>query len=387
MSRWRLLFVDNLAVEAARRSVYRELSRRKEFEVHLMAPTNWKEAGNTIVCEEEQDLELTIHKSHFLFGHRAHRVLYASLPQLVRKLQPHFLYVDTEPENYLALEAILTVKLFSPNTRLGVVSSRNIDHRITGFPYKLAFTHRFCDNILLKRIDMCFLRAKAAALVIGPHVRRTCYIPFPVDCKFFEKKLTPSRNKAQGRLTIGFLGRFVESKGIRLLLEIMPGLPSNVDVLMVGKGPMLDEIYDLTKRLQLENRVKVLSAVRYSQVPALLNQIDVLVLPSLSTKYWVEQCPRVLIEAMACEVPIVASRSGGIPDVVGDAGILFESGDAHDFADKLLKLLNDAEMRRDTGRVGRARALSEFDVSVIAGRLASAICEMLQGNPQSALTG
>jgi len=101
------------------------------------------------------------------------------------------------------------------------------------------------------------------------------------------------------------------------------------------------------------------------------------VLPSVSRPNWVEQFGRVLIEAMACETPVVGSTSGEIPYVIGDAGLLFPEADADALAQVLADLAADPARRRALGRQGRARVLAHFTQARIAAATAEVYHEML----------
>jgi glycosyltransferase involved in cell wall biosynthesis len=91
-----------------------------------------------------------------------------------------------------------------------------------------------------------------------------------------------------------------------------------------------------------------------------------LVLPSLSRPNWVEQFGRVLIEAMACGVPVVGSASGEIPWVIGDAGVLFPEGDIEALAQALQELIDDEGRRAQLAEKGRARVLGQFTQAQVA---------------------
>jgi glycosyltransferase involved in cell wall biosynthesis len=373
-----ILVIDNLAVESSRRSLYRELAHRGEFEVHLLVPNSWKEQGDVIYCQQETDESLIIHRSGFLFGYRTHRVIYTGLFRALRLIKPHFLYVIQEPENYAAFESLILRNVVSPSTKLGLSSARIVDYRQIGFPYKLSFLHRICDGIARKyRVDICFVRAKAAAQFVAPYAYRVSYLPHSVDSSFFKKMSGENGVSTRTNFTIGFLGRLVEEKGIHLLIRSLVQLPQNVHLLVVGRGPLLAKLRSLARDLEVENRITFLRPVPYVNVPRILNEMDILVLPSIDTKYSSERFGRVLIEGMACEVPVVASDSGGIPDVVGDAGLLFRAGDENDLAKKLLLLLYDNALRTQLAKKGRARVLRMYDVPVIAERLADSLRDIL----------
>ncbi len=114
----------------------------------------------------------------------------------------------------------------------------------------------------------------------------------------------------------------------------------------------------------LEHRV-VLTGFR-PDVPALLNRMEICCLTSRS-----EGTPNVLLEAMAAGRPVVATRVGGVPELVvdGENGFLVEPGDPHGFAAAVARLLRDPELARRMGRAGRDRALRHHSCAVAAQRL------------------
>ena len=91
-----------------------------------------------------------------------------------------------------------------------------------------------------------------------------------------------------------------------------------------------------------------------------------LALPSLTTKRWTEQFGRILVEAMACGVPVVASNAGEIPEVVGDGGIIVAEGDASALGAALEHLAKDPGTRARLAELARTRAESKFSQEGIA---------------------
>jgi glycosyltransferase involved in cell wall biosynthesis len=146
--------------------------------------------------------------------------------------------------------------------------------------------------------------------------------------------------------TVGYVGRLVPEKGVQVLLEAVRQIERPVEVLIVGSGPFQGPLVQQAASLSLQDRVRFLPAVPSTEVPRYLNCLDVLVLPSLTTPRWKEQFGRVLIEAMACGVPVVGSDSGEIPQVVGDAGLIFPEGDAAGLAAALQRLCDAADLRK-----------------------------------------
>jgi glycosyltransferase involved in cell wall biosynthesis len=96
--------------------------------------------------------------------------------------------------------------------------------------------------------------------------------------------------------------------------------------------------------------------------------MDLLAAPSLTTPQWREQFGRMLVEAMACGVPVVGSDSGEIPHVLGAAGLVVPEGDADALAGALGTLLADPSLRARLAAAGRARAQAEFALPRVAAR-------------------
>ena len=107
--------------------------------------------------------------------------------------------------------------------------------------------------------------------------------------------------------------------------------------------------------------------------------MDALVLPSLSRRNWVEQFGRVLIEAMACGVPVVGSESGEIPSVIGDAGLTFPEGDSAALAKHLARLMEDIELWNDLSQRGRKRATTQFTQKQVASATVGVYRKMAAG--------
>ncbi len=163
---------------------------------------------------------------------------------------------------------------------------------------------------------------------------------------------------------VGFLGRFIAAKGVRVLMQALDGVGEPWRALFVGGGPMAE---DLTAFANAHpGRVRVLTGVSHDDVPAHLAAMDVLCAPSQTTTRWREQFGRMLIEAMACGVPIIASRSGEIPHVVGDAGLIVAEADVPSWSLAIDRLLADAALRRDLAARGLARAHEQYAWPVVA---------------------
>ena len=134
----------------------------------------------------------------------------------------------------------------------------------------------------------------------------------------------------------------------------MKDLP-NGKLLMIGDGELRPQVEDFIHQNELEDRV-VLMGTRYD-VPDILAASDIFVLPSR----W-EGLPYVVIEASMAGLPVVASRVGGIPELVEDSvtGLLVPPGNPEALSEAIQRLLDNEDLRHQMGQAGREKALREF---------------------------
>ncbi len=160
-----------------------------------------------------------------------------------------------------------------------------------------------------------------------------------------------SRERARRKLNVDgdekvimFVGRFRPEKNVACLIQAMKIVAERnhrVRLFVVGEGPEEEKLRKLTKELNLELKVNFVGQVVHEKVPEYLIAADVLVLPSLS-----EGFPVVLPEAMACGLPIVAARVGGVPEIVidGENGLLVDPRKPEQVAEAVLKILENYDL-------------------------------------------
>lgn len=163
---------------------------------------------------------------------------------------------------------------------------------------------------------------------------------------------------------VGFLGRFVAEKGVPTLLDALTRTRNEWRALFVGDGPQRDAVE--TFAAARTGRVRIVSDATHQDVPRWLNAMDVLCAPSQTTPRWREQFGRMLVEAMACGVPVIASDSGEIPHVLADAGILVPEGNVGAWTEAIDRLLIDPALRQELAVRGRQRAAQRFAWGVVA---------------------
>jgi len=162
---------------------------------------------------------------------------------------------------------------------------------------------------------------------------------------------------------VGTVGRLVPIKGHEWLLKAAPLVLAEFPRAMfvvLGDGPLMGRLQQVVEELGITAHVRFLGA--RTDVPECLATFDLFAFPSIN-----EGMGRALVEAMAAAVPAVATRVGGIPDVVvdGETGLLIPAQDEAAMADALLKLLRDPARRQEYGRAARRRVDERFDVSTM----------------------
>lgn len=155
-----------------------------------------------------------------------------------------------------------------------------------------------------------------------------------------QKFANASRIKDSGRVRFTFIGYFGLHKGIHVLLDALQYLNRDRYVLnLVGDGELLVEYKNKVQNMGLNDSVRFWGKIK--DITDAYAQTDVLILPSI----WPENQPVTITEAMAAKIPVIASNSGGIPELVDDekTGLLFEAGNAQDLARKMLDIIQNPE--------------------------------------------
>lgn len=212
-------------------------------------------------------------------------------------------------------------------------------------------------------------------LRLGVPADKVRCIPNGVDCRLFAA--AGVRRPGQEGWRLLYVGRFVEAKGLRVLLAALAKVRSqgrDVSLTLVGghpatgtAAPFLPQV----RALNLLAHVSFADAVPWEELPQFLAAADLFVLPSFS-----EGLTTSLIEAVACGLPVVATRCGGPEEVVDEAvGRLVEVGDAEDLAAGILAVLDQYDCY-DRAAIAR-QAEERYDYRRVAARIHALYQEVL----------
>jgi len=159
----------------------------------------------------------------------------------------------------------------------------------------------------------------------------------------------------EGRFRLGYVGRLETYKGVDVLVDAVATLAS-VDLDIIGDGPERAALEARITALGVADRVSLNGFRPADELGPVYARFDALAVPSLDTPGWIEQFGRVAAEAMAAGVPVIASRSGSLTEVVGDAGLLVPPGDPAAIAAAIVTLAADIDERVRLGCRARVRA-------------------------------
>lgn len=317
------------------------------------------------------------------------------LPGATRAL--YWLFGD--PQGLIGLENKLdgfeiahTAELFSYYTHLALMArgkgkvkkvvatvSENIPFNQEQYPKQKAL-----KKFALKNLDHILAissLSKKAMVTEGYPKQKITVVPHGLNLEKFkpqkrDEKYAKKLGVKKDDLVILSVGRLVSEKGFADLLkaanELMKDKNStgkNLRFLIVGGGPEKGKLVELRDSLGLSKQVVFGQSLLYDEMVRIYSLADIFVLASKPTPVWEEQFGMVLIEAMACGVPVIATKTGGIPETVGKAGILVSANDWLELREEVKKLILDTKLREGLSREGRERVKKQFDRMIIAKKI------------------
>jgi glycosyltransferase involved in cell wall biosynthesis len=371
--RRRLLTIGHSYCVELNRRLPQELARIADWDVTTVAPSRLRGDFGWHATSSRAGETCRVVPVPVRFGRRVHTMLYgAELAQLLR--EPWDL-VHCWEEPYVASAAQIA-RAASPGVPLVFATFQNIVKR---YPPPFNWIERSARS----RADglIAFGRTAREVLAARGWSQPARTIPPGVDVDCFRPD-RDQRARVRHRFgwaddvpVVGFVGRFVREKGLAMLMQALDRLAQPWRALLIGSGPLERELRSWAARHP--TRVRIETGVAHDAVPAYLNAMDVLCAPSQTTPRWREQFGRMLIEAFACGVPVVASTSGEIPHVVADAGVTVDEHDRDGWVRAIDQLLADPDRRADLARRGRDRAVSTFAWPVVARRHVQFFSELI----------
>jgi glycosyltransferase involved in cell wall biosynthesis len=300
------------------------------------------------------------------------------------------------------LKSIIEIRNFIKNSKIGIIHSHGYKSnfysllanlnlgckRITtchlwkGKSLKMNF-YNGLDKFLLRKFDKVIAVSDNLEKTIiqnGVSKHKVAVINNGIEVTDF---IVPDTNASMKRSLglygnekiIGAIGVLSEEKGHIYLLKAFANVIlefPNVKLLIVGDGPLKNTLQATSYKLQLKDKV-IFTGIR-NDIPSLLNIMNIFVMPSLD-----EGMPMALLEAMAAQKPIVATKVGAVPKLIENkkTGLLIEPKDADAIANSIISLLRDEEMKRTIAINAFQKVKNEFSSSIMAQKYSEVYKDIL----------
>ncbi|MFP3714115.1 glycosyltransferase family 4 protein [Puerhibacterium sp. TATVAM-FAB25] len=347
----RVLRVSHSAVVREWRERERAL-RRRGHEVLLLSARRWDEFGRSVPLEPDPGEEV---RGVPTLGTHPALFVYAPGP-LWRALGEEWDVVDVHEEPFaLATAEVLLLRRLRawlgrrPAPPYLLYSAQNLPKR-----YPPPF--RWLERAALRGAAGVHTCNDAAGRIVRDKGATGAVetVPLGVDPAVFRPAAPDAgRRPDPDRFRVGYAGRLAAHKGVGTLLDAVLA-DDRLRLDLAGAGPLEGELR--RRAAPAGERVRFLGTLDGADLAAFYRSVDVLAVPSLETPGWVEQFGRVAVEAMACGVPVVASATGALPDVVGGAGLLVPADDPAALGAALRRVADDPDLAATMRADGLRRA-------------------------------
>ncbi|MEB3213626.1 MAG: hormogonium polysaccharide biosynthesis glycosyltransferase HpsO [Leptolyngbyaceae bacterium] len=350
-----------------------------DIEVTIVVPKRWRPGGvqNRVVESEpwQEGNFRVVPIANFSQNNQGLLTFSPDLITLLRQFRPHIIQTEQGAKALAQVEMIALNRMLKLGAKLLFFTWWNIPYTLT-FPvswlerYNLSHTHGIISGNQ-EGADILRERGFQGEIRVLPQLG--------VDEALFQQRQHPDLATQLGiqpdEFVVGFVGRFVEEKGLLTLFKALGQLSDRPwKCLMVGRGPLKETLVRQAEAGGWGDRLIWVESVPHDDVPRYINLMSTLVLPSETTYQfktltavgWKEQFGHVLIEAMACRVPVIGSDSGEIPHVIDQAGLIFPEGDGDALGDRLIRLMENPQLADDLGDRGYERVLAHYTNRALA---------------------
>lgn len=365
----RILLLSKACLVGTYQTKLEEMARFDDIELVAIVPPSWNDPSGPLLLERSHTDGYHLLVEPLRFNGHFHLHHYPHLKRRLADFRPDIVHIDEEPYNLATWMAMRQSKAIGAKTLF--FSWQNLERRYP-FPFNIL------EKQVLSGVDFAIMGNQESVGVWrrkGYQGKHRVIPQFGVNPERFR----PPHRRERGR---GFVfgsanRRLVSEKGVDVLIRAAATLPGMWRLHIAGDGPARPSLERLALRLGIRERVQFDGVIGSEDVPSYLRQLDVLVLSSRTLPNWKEQFGRVLIEAMACEVAVVGTRSGEIPNVIGRDGLLFPEDDVDALRAHLLELMQSTTLRDELGHRGRLRVLAQYTQAQIARRTVETYREML----------
>ena len=365
----RVLVLSHSYIMRPYRRKFALIAEKPDVTLRVITPARWYESFQEIVFEPDAHTRCEEFPCPIRFSGYGSRFYYRrGLKPHFRDFQPDIVHLEEEAWSLNALQTVRLKRKFCPNSRFIFRTSLSIPTK-----QRFGVLPVWIERRVFRETELAFPLSENAGEILIQRGYTGRQVPFPngVDTRLFHQIDVTELRDSLGLadcFVVGYVGRLLHMKGVDTLIDAVARLQgTSYKLLIVGQGDDEPMLRQTAETLGIADRIVWMDAVPPEEVPAYINCMDALVLPSRTTPTWVEFFGRVLIEAMACGVPVIGSDSGEIPHVIADAGLVFPEEDAAALAACIHQLVHDDARRAQLIQRGLTR-VENFTWETIAER-------------------
>ena len=361
----RVLFVSHAYVTGVNQGKLNALAATEKAKIGLLVPTGWKASGwqKDLKLETPYD-SIQVYPVKIWFAGRVGAFIYApwTIWRAIADFRPDIVHVEQEVFSLSGLELALITKLL--NIPVAFFGWENIDRQ-------LSLPRKWIRRIVLNTASSIVAgNGEGAKLVRQWGYQKTLEVmpQLGVDAALF----APRKRERTDTFRIGYLGRMLYQKGIDTLFIAIKHLARwgySIQLILCGSGTDEMALKAEAEQKGVSNLIDWRKGVPHDRVPEVLNEFDVLVLPSKTGTTWKEQFGHVLIEAMCMGIPVIGSTCGEIPHAIGRDDLIFPEGDALSLAKIAKKMIDKPDWYREVSIYGSDRVEQNYTHERIAERL------------------
>ncbi|HGE69352.1 TPA: glycosyltransferase family 1 protein [Candidatus Poribacteria bacterium] len=375
----RILVISHSAIQPTYHRKFEEISKLGDVSIRVIVPEKWVENTQVLHFSKIDKPNLTFIPAKVTFpGYGSRFFFISNIAKHFYEFKPNIIHLEEEPWSLCAIQTIILRKILCPKSPLIFRTSLSIPIK-----QRFNFLAESIEKITFRESDFAFILSEKAGKILRQkgYKKDMKVSPNGVDSAVFRRidvsELKQKLGITEDDFIIGYVGRIMRMKGLDTLLKSCSMIDRKYKLLLVGSGDYKDDLILLARDLGIIDKLILVGAVSAMEVPKYMNCMNVLVLPSITTPGWVEFFGRVLVEAMMCQVPVIGSSSGEIPNVVADAGLIFQEADPFDLKDKLLTIIDNVDLRDELIKKGSARASSLYTWESIAKDTYETYCSLL----------
>jgi glycosyltransferase involved in cell wall biosynthesis len=357
----RLLAVSHSAIIPGYRVLLNRIAGMANIEIHLVAPDSWIEANEEQSFSGDADIDslLKLHVCRAItwgFKKRSHKNvthIYPDTLKILKKVKPHIMYIVEEPYSIVTSSWIFAAHCLGFDPFIIFFSGQSIYKKFS-FPFNIL------EKYVLRKAHLSFpVNRDVSSVLAQKGFFNSRVVPLGFDEKKFNNlqqnnfqhnkynncilKKNNKHIKDIKFFNIGFIGALTEQKGIDILIRAVENILENtreklkkieLKLHITGTGPLKNIIETAQKKWP--RNIIYNGFIPHNKIPFFIKKMDLIAVPSVDRPNVKEQLGRVIVEAMACGVPVIGSSSGEISRVISDNEMIFESGSVKSLEEKII---------------------------------------------------